>query len=214
MVFDKDTVYTASPSGGIQAIDLEKGNVLWSSQAAAWPIAIGSGKLVALTDPRAGGMQVDFFDPSNGNSLAGFGSIGLPEWAHPSIGYGSKSKDFWIWPASIWSGGMVIYWRAQRWSPVTLYNYRQKQTLQQVQGRILIDFARNSVEAHEIPITGEPPQENERPDRSLPMVKGQKALASVVAGDRTLALVQSGSDISLQCFKDRLLIWTQNLAKK
>ena len=210
---DSATVYAQNPSGEIQAIDIATGKILWQNASASWPVGFGGGKLVALTDSGQGNsLQVCLISSERGDTLAVLGPIQFAPWAKAKFAYESKS-DFNIWIASQWAAGMVLYWRAERWSPITLQNYRQAQTQQVAMGRILVGFDNNSVEAHEIPPRGGAPKYPPA-DRSLPMLKGQKALYSVAVRNSTIALVRSGSDLTLQCFRQNMLQWSVPVGTK
>ena len=213
VVTDGVTVAAPDPDGGIQAINMSDGKVTWQSKTASWPIGFGGGKIVALTDPgKNNGLQVAFFDPDTGRNTAMVGPVQLVSWAKPKYGF-EHNSDFNVWIASKWGDGMVLYWRAERWSPITLGNYKQPQTKQMAGGRILIGFARNSVEAHQIPPPSEPAAPRD-PEKGLPLLKGQKAISTMVVGGRTLALIKTRSDLSVACFQDQLLLWSKVVATK
>lgn len=53
--FDKGTAYVASPEGGIDAVQLSTGNVIWKTREAAKPLLIKNGALLAQGRPGANG---------------------------------------------------------------------------------------------------------------------------------------------------------------
>jgi hypothetical protein len=209
------TVFAPDPSGGIQAINIKDGSIAWQSRTADWPVGFGGGKLVAITNPGQGNkLEVCFFNPDSGRTVASMGPIELAPWAKASLDIGAKSSsDFAIWIASKWVDGMVLHWRAERWTAIDIRNLRKPQTQQVAAGRILIGFNDNSVESHQIPPTKYPPAATPA-DKSLPMLRGQRALSSVSVGDSTIALVQAGSDLTLQCFRQQMFQWSKPVGTK
>lgn len=63
--------YVAQPQGGIEALDLATGKAVWHSAAAARPLALVDGKLLAQDEPGAGGaLRVATLDAATGAEKA------------------------------------------------------------------------------------------------------------------------------------------------
>ena len=206
------TVLAGAPDGGVQAIDATTGKVLWQNKQASWPMTGGSGKFVALTDVGGNRCSVGFFDSDTGQMTAQVGPIEFVPWAKVKLVYGRKGNDnFRIWIHSLSANTAVILWQAQRWPPVTLQNYNRPQQQQVASGHIVVQFAQNSVRSWFGPIAAGP-NELPPPDKSLPLLHGEHAIASIYANVGELALIEKGRHLELECFdKDHLLKWSRTV---
>lgn len=83
---DGRQLYVMSPSGEVEAIDIDTGNLLWASDQAARPLAVGGGTLVAQADktasPSALGLVV--LNVERGLTVAR-SSVALPPEVNASI---------------------------------------------------------------------------------------------------------------------------------
>lgn len=209
--------FAAAPDGGIQAIDMQDGSILWTNTRAVWPLAVGQGKVIVLsTVSKGNNCTVAFLDVSSGKSLAEVGPVQFAPWAPVRFEYYQRSESsFRLWVQSLTQDGALILWKAERWEPLDLRHLKQAQQKQYASGRITVEFARNAVSARFGPVSAGPDPVSP-PDKSLPLLRGQRAISSIFVGngDTMLALVSTGSDVNLQCFKDRLLKWSVAVAKK
>ena len=76
--------YLSNPKGGLVAIDLEKGDVLWESKDANRPLAVIGKRLAALVPDQGAShvVRVIILDSeAKGKKLAESAEIKLPEWA-------------------------------------------------------------------------------------------------------------------------------------
>ncbi len=71
--------YVGQPDSTIDAIDLSRGNVLWTSDEAAWPLLLDDGQLIAQAAPTTGGeLLIAVLDPSRRGDLHFAAQIELP----------------------------------------------------------------------------------------------------------------------------------------
>ena len=210
-------VYAPTPDGGIQAIDVGKGTILWTNRDAQWPLAAASGKLVAM-----GGFGKDnystisFIDRDTGTTLSRVGPVSFTSWVKPRMDFRRNPDDsFRIWVPSLNSGGAVVLWKAERWPPLDIRHLNAPQQKEFASGRITIEFATNSVQSRLVPVQATPGP-YAPPDKSLPLLRGEYAISSmdVYSTGLTVALIQKGRELYVECFADRLLRWSQQIVKK
>jgi hypothetical protein len=73
---DEGALYMMNPEGGIDAVKIASGELLWTTKAAAEPLAASSGQLLAQGAPnRSRSLPLVFIDIDNGNQRA---VVGLP----------------------------------------------------------------------------------------------------------------------------------------
>ncbi|MGI9232386.1 MAG: hypothetical protein ACR2RD_02040 [Woeseiaceae bacterium] len=66
---DRDSVYLMKPAGGIEALKISDGSLLWKSSQADQPLFADGGHVLAIVDSAANGLAVEFLDPTNGTSV-------------------------------------------------------------------------------------------------------------------------------------------------
>jgi hypothetical protein len=210
-----NTIYAPVTGGGVQAIDVRDGTVLWKNSRGRWPLAYGNGKLVALGPlSRGNNSSVVFLDAVTGKSLAEVGPVQFAPWAYVRFDYSKNSNAaFRIWTRWTNEGGAMLLWSAERWPPVDLRHLNKPQVQQRASGRVSIGFATNSVQSNWGPVAETPPIA--KTDRTLPLPQGQKAMASAaISVEGTLALVAAGPNVNLMFFHDRVLQWSLPIATK
>ncbi len=65
----RDLVYVMRPEGGIEALDLADGSLLWATGRADQPLFVADNALVALVESTAPGLSVTMLDPATGNPV-------------------------------------------------------------------------------------------------------------------------------------------------
>lgn len=108
----RGVVYVARPAGGIEALDLSTGRAVWQSDAAAKPLALAGGALLAQDEPGpAGELRLATLDPATGSARQRLGVV-LPEGVYATVADG-LSGAFRVRAASPEEGGPVlIAWTA------------------------------------------------------------------------------------------------------
>jgi len=66
----RGSVYTMTPAGGIESLNINDGSVLWKSDQADQPLFGAGNSLLAMIDSTATGLAVAFLDPSSGKPAA------------------------------------------------------------------------------------------------------------------------------------------------
>jgi hypothetical protein len=211
-------VVAPQPGGGLQAIDIVRGSILWTTSRASWALASGQGKVVALGNLGSGNTcSICFIDDQTGKVTAEVGPIQFVSWAKVRPTYGHRSdSDFHIWVQTLNSTGAALLWKAERWSPLDIRHLNQPQQKEYASGRITLNFANNSVDTRQMPINASPPTPRP-PDSSLPLLRGQRALGSLTMGrdgSAMLALISTGSNVNLECFVNQVLRWSRSVISK
>lgn len=107
----RGAAYVMSPQGGIAAIQLSSGNVMWTSREAAKPLLVKDGVLVAQAAPgRDGVLALVTFDASRGTAKDKLG-IEVPEGLRASVVDGPTLK--FRTEAFEADGTVVVTWTAQ-----------------------------------------------------------------------------------------------------
>lgn len=104
--------YLTQPKGGLAAVDLEKGTVLWESKEATRPLAVVGKRLAALAADK--GLRIVLLDTeAKGKKLAESEPIKLPEWVVIGTGldHQQAGKSFTA-RASVAKGEVVLHWSA------------------------------------------------------------------------------------------------------
>ncbi|HEV2855055.1 MAG TPA: hypothetical protein VHC97_19840 [Thermoanaerobaculia bacterium] len=108
--------YVMSPQGGIDALDLTSGNVMWKSRDAAKPLALVSGTLVAQARPRENGkLTVVALDARRGTAQRST-DIDIPKALRANVADGpSQTFRAQAYPAG--KSGVVVTWTAENVLP-------------------------------------------------------------------------------------------------
>ena len=107
---DQKTVFLPAKDGGVEAVDLMRGLVLWTNKDAN-KLAGGSGKLVlawAGDEKKANVFRVVAMDAETGKTVGKSDPITLPDWASTSKTWGRSFRT----AASVDGEGVVVVWNA------------------------------------------------------------------------------------------------------
>lgn len=109
---DQSLVFVASPSREVQAVELSKGTVRWSSAEAELPLAVHDDLLLAVEDRRSGqGMPLVLLSTSDGSRVGSCGELALPSWAaglEDGLGTHTTLQGTWA------DGAFVVRWEASK----------------------------------------------------------------------------------------------------
>jgi hypothetical protein len=105
--------YVMSPTGGIDAVQLSTGTVLWKSRAAAKPLLVSQGTLVAQAEPSSprGELLIVALDTRAGRSR-GKVEVKLPDGIRARLVDG-PSKSFRAEAFAAANGDVVVTWLAE-----------------------------------------------------------------------------------------------------
>lgn len=108
--------YLSGPKGGLVAVDLEKGDVLWESKDANRPLAVVGKRLAALAPEKGKSnvLHVIFLDTeAKGKKVLQSGEIKLPDWAVVGTGldHHQAGKTFTA-RAKLVKGNLAVQWWA------------------------------------------------------------------------------------------------------
>jgi len=110
VVIDAEAAYVMSPKGGIDAIDLATGKVMWKSAEAAKPLLVKDGTLVAQARPgKAGELVVVALDKRAG-AARGRVDVAIPEDIRANV-FDGPSRKFRA-QALETADGVVVSWSA------------------------------------------------------------------------------------------------------
>ena len=108
--------YVMSREGGIDALDLTSGNVLWKNRDAAKPLALANGTLVAQARPdRNGALALVMLDTQKGNAK-GRADIQIPEGLRANVVDG-PSQSFQVKAFATTSDSVAVTWTAENVIP-------------------------------------------------------------------------------------------------
>jgi hypothetical protein len=103
--------YVMSPRGGIDAIDLTSGNVMWKSRDAAKPLLVKGGTLLAQAQPdRAGKLAVVALDAKRGSATRRI-DLDIPSGVRAQV-FDGPSQTFKVEAFSA-ANGMIVAWTAE-----------------------------------------------------------------------------------------------------
>jgi hypothetical protein len=113
---DGGTVYVMSPQGGIDALDLDTGNVIWKSSAAAKPLLVKGGTLVAQgRSGRSGELVIVALDAKRGAERERV-AVEIPAALHAQVADG-PSRTFRVQAFSA-ADSVIVTWAAGDRYPV------------------------------------------------------------------------------------------------
>lgn len=143
------TGYLASAAGGIEAVDLLTGQVLWSSLEAQVPLLVAEDRLFAQAGTRRNRLRVLVYDLARkGEVLLESDPIVLPEWVVTGEAPGQSFHAEW----KLERDGLLLTWHAEVWyhgkeKPTP---ERESQARKQAEGRARIDLSTGKV--HPLPM--------------------------------------------------------------
>lgn len=107
----RGVAYVMRPAGGIDAIDLANGRALWTTEAAARPLTMVEGKLVAQAEGAPGaGLRIVSLDPEARGALVQSAEVALPEGVRGAVDDGWRTKL--QVSATAAAGGTLIAWKS------------------------------------------------------------------------------------------------------
>lgn len=108
--------YVMSREGGIDALDLTSGNILWKNRDAAKPLALADGTLVAQARPdRNGALALVMLDARKGNAK-GRTDVQIPERVRASIADG-PTQSFQVKAFATTGDSVAVTWTAEEVIP-------------------------------------------------------------------------------------------------
>ncbi len=149
------TGYVASASGGIEAIDLMTGHVLWTSNEAQVPLLVADQRLYAQAGTKRNRLRIFVYDLNQrGEVLLESDPVVLPGWVITGEAPGHSFKAGW----DLEQGVLVLNWQARAW-----YRGKEKPTPQleaaarrQGEGKVRIDLTSGKVQhfpVEPVPVT-------------------------------------------------------------
>ena len=104
--------FVADDKGGVSALDLESGKVLWESKTAGRPIAVEGGRVLVQTrDPKnPQALRIVGLDVDKGDKAWESDPIVFPDWVSPVEGRGA-GRSFHS-HARLDDGALLIIWQA------------------------------------------------------------------------------------------------------
>jgi hypothetical protein len=106
------TLYLMRPGGGVQAVSLPAGALLWESNDAAKPLQVLEGTLVAQAEgPEAATLDIALLDPRDGTKR-GVAAIAVPEavWTRVDDGLGRSTV---VEAVDLGAGQVLVPWRTE-----------------------------------------------------------------------------------------------------
>jgi hypothetical protein len=107
---DQKTVFVPAKAGGVEALDLASGRVMWVNKDAS-KLAGGSDKMVFAwvgDEKKANAFRVVAMDAATGKTLGKSDPIALPDWASTAQPWGRKFRT----AARVDGEGVVVMWQA------------------------------------------------------------------------------------------------------
>lgn len=104
--------YVMSPRGGVDALELATGNVMWNSRDAAKPLLLKDGKLLAQARPAKDGALVVVALDAKGGKTQGRVDIEVPSFVRANVLDG-PSRKFRAEAFEAEDGGVVVAWSAE-----------------------------------------------------------------------------------------------------
>jgi hypothetical protein len=107
---DGKRAFVTNVEGGIDALDLETGKVLWSSKDAGRPLALGEKLLLAQATVKPNTVRVVGLDDS-GKKVFESEPIAFPDWVSVGVTYGRSFASM----ARVQNGSLWLRWQARAW---------------------------------------------------------------------------------------------------
>jgi hypothetical protein len=111
----RSVAYVMQPQGGIQALDLRRGSVLWRSADGERPLAVAGNVLVAQAQPGARGELRLVGLAVRGGALVSTAEIPMPEGVQAGVAE-SLHQSFHVTAAPSEDGGVLIAWEVEELS--------------------------------------------------------------------------------------------------
>lgn len=110
----RSVAYVMHPQGGIQALNLRSGNVLWHSREAERPLALAGNRLVAQARPAAGELRIVALDV-RGGALTTKAGYPMPEGVQAEVSE-TLQQAFHLTAMPSEDGGVVLTWEVEELS--------------------------------------------------------------------------------------------------
>ena len=120
----RSVAYVMHPQGGVQALNLRSGNVLWHSREAERPLALAGNRLVAQARPSGGEMRIVALDV-RGGALAAKAGYRMPEGVQAEVSE-TLQQAFHLTAMTSENGSVVLTWEVEELSGLPV---RREQTL-------------------------------------------------------------------------------------
>ncbi len=110
VVGDLEAVYLMVPEGGIEAVDVRSGELMWRREEAGRPLLVVGGRLMAQDEESSspGVLALVFFDARKGGKCTVRAELPLPPEVRPLIGQ-RLGQSFSV-RASVQGGAVVVTW--------------------------------------------------------------------------------------------------------
>lgn len=108
------TAYVVNTAGGIDAIDLDKGETLWDTKDPAKPLAVAGKKLIVqvAVAGKANAVRLVVLDTAaKGKKLSESDPVSFPDWVSIGGGYGRSFTS----SARVEDGALLLTWDARAW---------------------------------------------------------------------------------------------------
>jgi len=188
---DRPAVYLMNPQGGIDAVDLSSGALIWSTVAAAKPLLLHGDLLVAQAEG-GGNFDIVTLDTKNAGRLVLVATVDLPEGVSASVDDGLGTS--FLVSARRDESGVFVLWRFAT-QQISGADPGEDAAVRQVSGAARIDLETGRVDPLDpqaVPEPAEPPlPENvarliETGELTGPVWRAGSVLATIVrARDRT-----------------------------
>ena len=193
------TGFVANAHGGIDAVDLATGDLLWDVDAAKRPALAEDDRLYAWAPVHGNGLRVTAFDRAKGGRpLLESEPVVFPDWVNVEDGPGQSFTGRWRFD----KGRLILDWEARAWysgahpTPQAEANARR-----QAEGQVRIDVETGKVETAAAEQPAAPPSPPK--DLEKAVVRWQGA-----AGDAQAALVLEEAE-----GRQTLSLWSWDAAK-
>lgn len=106
------TGFLANAKGGIDAVDLATGDLLWDADAAKWPALAEDDRCFAWTPVMGNGLRVVTFDRNQaGRTLLESDPVSFPDWVSVEEAPGRSFAARW----RLDKGKLILDWEARAW---------------------------------------------------------------------------------------------------
>jgi outer membrane protein assembly factor BamB len=106
--------YVSNTAGGIGAIDLDKGDLLWDTKEPAKPVAVAGKKLVVQVQVAGKANEVKLVTldtAAKGKKLGESDAVTFPDWVSVGGGYGRSFAS----RGRVQDGALLLSWEARAW---------------------------------------------------------------------------------------------------
>lgn len=100
--------YLRVPGGAILALDLTRGNVLWRTNAASWPLLALPGRLIGANAPVPHALAIVVLKASSGREMRASKPLLLPEWVEVA----PANESVFSLRVRREGGALVMHWQA------------------------------------------------------------------------------------------------------